>query len=166
MSAFVVDYHLQPTVQSLHHQVYICFRRLPSPAHCSITTSPSISLKSSIPSHPLPSDDTFLQHRTHSWSLCPLPLGTRMTPSYANLFKRSHEKECLKQENYKPDQWLMFIYNIFKLWTNGLSLIASTVVTLFKSPISTCQSYFLLLSPPQPSIPPLLQLLHPIHQFF
>ena len=46
-------------------------------------------------------------------------MGTRMAPSYANLFMGSLEEDFLNSEDSKPDLWLRFIDDIFLLWTHG-----------------------------------------------
>ena len=46
-------------------------------------------------------------------------MGTRMAPSYANLFMDQLEQKLLNSEHYKPSLWLRFINNIFLLWPHG-----------------------------------------------
>ena len=46
-------------------------------------------------------------------------MGTRMAPSYANLFMGKLEKEALKNAPFKPYVWWRFIDDIFMVWTEG-----------------------------------------------
>ena len=47
-------------------------------------------------------------------------MGTRMGPSYANLFLGKFEHNALLRASYKPYLWLRFIDDIFMIWTEGL----------------------------------------------
>jgi len=42
-----------------------------------------------------------------------IAMGTRMAPSYANLYMGSLEEDFLNSEDSKPDLWLRFIDDIF-----------------------------------------------------
>ena len=46
-------------------------------------------------------------------------MGTRMAPSYANLFMGKLEKEALKNAPFKPNVWWRFIDDIFMVWPEG-----------------------------------------------
>ena len=46
-------------------------------------------------------------------------MGTRIAPSYANLFMGKLEKEALKNAPFKPYVWWRFIDDIFMVWTEG-----------------------------------------------
>ena len=48
-------------------------------------------------------------------------MGTRMAPSYANIFMAALEKRMLHNspQNLQPLTWLRFIDDIFMLWTHG-----------------------------------------------
>lgn len=50
-------------------------------------------------------------------------MGTRMAPSYANLFMGKLESTFLESQNYKPLIWLRFIDDIFMIWTHGIELL-------------------------------------------
>lgn len=47
-------------------------------------------------------------------------MGTRMAPSYANLFMGKLEQAFLKTQKVQPDCWFRFIDDIFLLWTAGI----------------------------------------------
>ena len=47
-------------------------------------------------------------------------MGTRMGPSYANLFLGKFEHDALLRASYKPYLWFRFIDDIFMIWTEGL----------------------------------------------
>ena len=46
-------------------------------------------------------------------------MGTRMAPSYANLFMGKLEREFLLTQDLKPRVWWRFIDDIFAVWTHG-----------------------------------------------
>ena len=46
-------------------------------------------------------------------------MGTKMAPSFANLFMGKLEKQFLSRQNLKPQIWLRFIDDIFMIWTHG-----------------------------------------------
>lgn len=46
-------------------------------------------------------------------------MGTRMAPSYANLYMGRLERNFLKSQSCKPICWLRFIDDIFLIWTHG-----------------------------------------------
>ena len=46
-------------------------------------------------------------------------MGTRMAPSYANLFMGKLEREFLLTQDLKPRVWWRFIDDIFAIWTHG-----------------------------------------------
>ena len=46
-------------------------------------------------------------------------MGTRMAPSYANLFMGKLEREFLQTQNILPRVWWRFIDDIFAIWTHG-----------------------------------------------
>ena len=46
-------------------------------------------------------------------------MGTKMAPSFANLFMGNLEKEFLSRQNLKPQIWLRFIDDIFMIWPHG-----------------------------------------------
>ena len=47
-------------------------------------------------------------------------MGTRMAPSYANLFLGKFERDALLNSPHQPYLWLRFIDDIFMIWTAGL----------------------------------------------
>ena len=47
-------------------------------------------------------------------------MGTKMAPSYANLFLGYFEANALENAPFKPHTWLRYIYDIFMIWTEGL----------------------------------------------
>jgi len=46
-------------------------------------------------------------------------MGTRMAPSYANIFMGKLEKELLAHSRKKPTVWWRYIDDVFALWTHG-----------------------------------------------
>ena len=46
-------------------------------------------------------------------------MGTRMAPSYANLFLSKFERDALLNSPHQPYLWLRFIDDIFMIWTAG-----------------------------------------------
>lgn len=50
-------------------------------------------------------------------------MGTRMAPSYANLFMTSTESSFLESERLKPLVWKRFIDDIFIIWPHGRNLL-------------------------------------------
>ena len=50
-------------------------------------------------------------------------MGTRMAPSYANLFMGKLEREFLLTQDLKLQVWWRFIDNISVIWTHGEQLL-------------------------------------------
>ena len=46
-------------------------------------------------------------------------MGTRMAPSYANLFMGKFEQQAIDNSSLKPFIWWRFIDDIFMIWTHG-----------------------------------------------
>ena len=46
-------------------------------------------------------------------------MGTKMAPSFANLFMGNFEQKFLSRQNLKPQIWLRFIDDIFMIWPHG-----------------------------------------------
>ena len=46
-------------------------------------------------------------------------MGTRVAPTYANLFMRSLETKILNESEYKPTVWYRYIDDIFFIWEHG-----------------------------------------------
>ena len=46
-------------------------------------------------------------------------MGTRMAPSYANLFMGRFEQHAIANALHKPLIWWRFIDDIFLIWTEG-----------------------------------------------
>ena len=47
-------------------------------------------------------------------------MGTRLAPSYANIFMGDLESQLLTQAPYEPFLWLRYIDDIFVIWTHGM----------------------------------------------
>ena len=47
-------------------------------------------------------------------------MGTKMPPSYANLFLRYFEANALENASFQPHTWLRYIDDIFMTLTEGL----------------------------------------------
>lgn len=52
-------------------------------------------------------------------------IGTRVAPSYANLFMHDLESELLDLAPVRPYMWLRYIDDIFVVWTEGNSSFRS-----------------------------------------
>ena len=46
-------------------------------------------------------------------------IGTRMAPSYANIFMDNLERRLIRNAEFKPHTWWRFIDDIFIIWTHG-----------------------------------------------
>ena len=46
-------------------------------------------------------------------------MGTRMAPSFSNLFMEKLELKFLLNQNIKPRVWWRFVDDIFAIWTHG-----------------------------------------------
>ena len=46
-------------------------------------------------------------------------MGTRMTPSYANIFMKYIELQLIETSPKKPKMWIRFIYDILMIWNHG-----------------------------------------------
>ena len=57
-------------------------------------------------------------------------MGTRMAPSFANLFMGKLEREFLLTQDVKPREWWRFIDDIFAIWTHGESLLRHFIESL------------------------------------
>ena len=57
-------------------------------------------------------------------------MGTRMAPSYANLFMAKLEQEFLLTQNNKPRVWWRFIHGIFAIWTHGEVILNTFIESL------------------------------------
>ena len=47
-------------------------------------------------------------------------MGTKMAPSYANLFLGYFEAKALENAPFQPHTWFRYIDDIFMIWTEGL----------------------------------------------
>ena len=47
-------------------------------------------------------------------------MGTRMAPSYANLFLPKFETDALSRAPYQPHTWWRYIDDIFMIWTHSV----------------------------------------------
>ena len=47
-------------------------------------------------------------------------MGTRMAPSYANLFLAKFETVALSRASYQPHTWWRYIDDIFMIWTHSV----------------------------------------------
>ena len=50
-------------------------------------------------------------------------MGTKMAPSFANLFLGTFEANALKNSPFNPHTWFRYIDDIFMIWTEGLNNI-------------------------------------------
>ena len=54
-------------------------------------------------------------------------MGTRMAPSYANLFVGKFEQQAIDNSLLKPFIWWRFIDDIFMIWTHGEEYLKSFI---------------------------------------
>ena len=54
-------------------------------------------------------------------------MGTRMAPSYANLFMGKFEQNAIDNTVYKPLVWWRFIDDVFMVWTHGEELLKNFI---------------------------------------
>ena len=54
-------------------------------------------------------------------------IGTRMAPSYANIFMDRLERQLISQAEIKPHTWWRFIDDIFIIWTEGEDSLKSFI---------------------------------------
>ena len=72
-------------------------------------------------------------------------MGTRMAPSYANLFLGKFEHDALLRAPYQTYLWLWFIVDIFMIWTEGLEkleLFVDYLNNLYSTIKFTCSHSF------------------------
>ncbi len=62
-------------------------------------------------------------------------MGTRMAPSFANLFMGRLEESFLQSQPLKPFKWFRFIDDIFLIWQHGMETLLSFLnnLNLFSS---------------------------------
>ena len=58
-------------------------------------------------------------------------MGTKMAPSYANLFLGKFEHDVILNSPYQPRIWFRFIDDIFMIWTDYLNNLHSTIKFTF-----------------------------------
>ena len=70
-------------------------------------------------------------------------MGTRMAPSYANIFMHQLETNILTQLNLKPDYWFRYIDDIFTIWPHGEEELQQmiTIMNHFHHAIKFTHSY-------------------------
>jgi hypothetical protein len=60
-------------------------------------------------------------------------MGTKMAPSYANIFMGTLEKLIIQSAPYKPISWLRFIHEVDRKWTESkkTTIVSLTMPTMF-----------------------------------
>ena len=58
-------------------------------------------------------------------------MGTKMAPSYANLFLGKFEHDVILNSPYQPHIWFRFIDDIFMIWTDYVNNLHSTIKFTF-----------------------------------
>ena len=61
-------------------------------------------------------------------------MGTKMAPSFANLFLGTFEANALKNAPFNPHTWFRYIDDIFMIWTEGLGNLKIFIDYLNHSP--------------------------------
>ena len=64
--------------------------------------------------------NNFTFHDRHYLQIHGTAMGTRMAPSYANLFLAKFETDALLRAPFQPYIWWRFIDDIFMIWTHSL----------------------------------------------
>ena len=64
-------------------------------------------------------NNTFTFNGQHYRQINGTAMGTKMAPSYANLFMGKFEKDALAAASHSPLIWWRYIDDIFLLWTHG-----------------------------------------------
>ena len=70
-------------------------------------------------------------------------MGTKMAPSYANLFLGKFEHDALLNSPYQPHIWLRFIDDIFMIWTEGPEKLK--ILTIYTPPLTSHARILLLI---------------------
>ena len=63
--------------------------------------------------------NNFVFQGEHYLQLQGTAMGTRMAPSYANIFMGALEEKVLSDVDKKPDVWWRYIDDVFVIWTHG-----------------------------------------------
>ena len=71
--------------------------------------------------------NSFLFNKKHCLQIHRTAMGTRMAPSYANLFMGKLEQEFQLTQNNKPRMWWRFKDDIFATWTRGEQLLKNFI---------------------------------------
>ena len=58
-----------------------------------------------------------------------IAMGTRMEPSYANLFLAKFETDALSRAPYQPHTWWRYIDDIFMIWTHSVDDLQTSTRT-------------------------------------
>ena len=64
--------------------------------------------------------NNFSFNNNHYLQIHGTAMGTKMAPSYANLFLGYFEANALDNAPFQPHTWLRYINGIFMTWTEGL----------------------------------------------
>ena len=64
--------------------------------------------------------NNFCFNENHYLQIHGTAMGTKMAPSYANLFLGYFEANALENAPFQPHTWLRYIDDIFMIWTEGL----------------------------------------------
>ena len=66
-------------------------------------------------------------------------MGTKMAPSFANLFLGNFEVNALKNVPFQPHTWLRYIDDIFMIWTEGIDNLKVFIdyLTIFILPLNS-----------------------------
>ena len=73
-------------------------------------------------------------------------MGTKMAPSFANLFLAKFEHDALNNAPYQPHTWLRFLDDIFVIWIEGSDKLTIFVDITYTPPSSSLVHIPLLMS--------------------
>ena len=74
--------------------------------------------------------NNFTFNRKHFLQVHSTAMGTKMAPSFANLFLGHFESNALLNSPFKPHTWWRYIDDIFMIWTEGLENLNTFVTYL------------------------------------
>ena len=95
--------------------IYACDHFLTTASHKTIPTTKLCDLIRMILNF-----NNFTFNNNHYLQIHGTAMGTKMAPSYANLFLGYFEAKALENAPFQPHTWFRYIDDIFMIWTEGL----------------------------------------------
>ena len=94
--------------------IYACYHYLNTRSHKTIPSNTLCDLIRMILTM-----NNFCFNYNHYLQIHGTAMGTKMAPSFANLFLGQFETNALNNAPFKPHTWLRYIDDIFMIWTDG-----------------------------------------------